>query len=253
MLNVKKQSASAPAAEASADQTAPVASRFATLAIIGSVSIALTACSSIGGTTYGTGKSQESELLKTVTSGFGILGEEEKKEPIDYSARGGLVLPPEGAPMPTPQTSQPASNSVATDWPQDPDKLRKLYHNRLTNMTEQERRALLAEIRKLPKEQRDQIFKNDPASTEFVNQIEEPDYSKHVSPAQAKAYSRQVKERLALIKERNGENSKGRKYLTQPPTRVTQVGPEVQQELDKLATEEQKEEKKGGLRRLWPF
>ncbi len=253
MLNVKKQSAIAPAAEAQVNQGSSITSRAAVLTMIGSLSIALTACSSIGGTTYGTGKSQEAELLKTVTSGFGLLGGEEEKAPIDYSARGGLVLPPEGAPMPTPQNERLASNSVATDWPQDPDKLRALYHTRLTNMTENERAALIAEIRKLPKEQRDLIFKNDPSSTSFANEIKDLDYSKPVSPGEAKAYSAQVKKRLALIKEHNGQNSKSRKYLTQPPTRVTEVTPEVQRELNKLSTEEKKEEKKGGLRRLWPF
>ena len=250
MLNEKKQSAIAPAAEAQVSQGSSITSRFAALTVIG---IALTACSSVSGTTYGTGKSQEAELLKTVTSGFGLLGDDEEKEAIDYSARGGLVLPPEGAPMPTPQSERLASNSVASDWPQDPDKLRALYRTRLTNMTERERASLIAEIRKLPKEQRDMIFKSDPRSKSFINEIKDPDYSKPVSPGEAKAYSEQVKKRLALIKEHNGQNSKGRKYLTQPPTRVTEVTPEVQQELNKLSTQEKQEEKKGGLRRLWPF
>lgn len=253
MVNAKIKSEIAPAAAGKESLLSKGTGRLATLAMIGAASMTLAACSSLGGTTYGTGKSQEAELLKTVTSGFGLFDDDEKKAPIDYSARGGLVLPPEGAPMPAPQNERQAANSVATDWPQDPDKLRALYRERLTNMTEKERASLIAEIRKLPKEQRDYIFKNDPRSTDFANQIEDIDYSKPVSPGKAKEYSRQVRERLALIKEANGGNSKGRKYLTQPPSRVTNVSPEVQQELDKLSTEEAKEEKKSALRRLWPF
>lgn len=253
MMNENNQSNFAPLAKASPNGTDAIGSRFVTLAVIGSMSVALAACSSIGGTTYGTGKTQEAELLETVTTGFGILGNGEEKKPIDYSARGGLVLPPKGTAMPAPQTGKKAPSTVATNWPQDPDKLRALYQERLTNMTDQERKALLAEIRKLPPEQRNYIIKNDPRSTNFANQIKDPDYSKEVSPGEAKEYSRQVRERLALINEANGNNRKGRKYLTQPPERVTNVSPEVQRELDRLTTEQAKEEKKGGLRKLWPF
>ncbi|WP_319531044.1 hypothetical protein [uncultured Cohaesibacter sp.] len=210
--------------------------------------LGLAACSGVGGTTYGTGVSQEQALLEDVSSLAGSLGGGEKKAPIDYQTRAGLVLPPDTTRLPPPQDGNKQVANTA-EWPTDPDELRKLYNERTANMTDKEREELLAAIRRLPPEQRDSIIKNNTKSADFANQVEQPGLR---ASAQAKAdYERQVKERLALIRLQNGESVKGRQYLTQPPERFTEVSPEVQQELAKIDPEKEKD--KPFLRKLWPF
>ena len=220
------------------------------LALLLPLSVSLTACAGIGGTTYGTGESQEAELLKDVTSGFGLLSGGEKKQPIDYSARAGLVLPPKGAALPQPQKRGQLASNAATNWPQDPDELRKLYQQKMANMTEAERKELLEIIRKLPPEQRNAIYKNDASA--FAQAIEEPDYSKGIDIVKENEYRKQVLARRAIIENKLGTNTKGRKYLTQPPESITDVTPEVQREIDSLDPDEKKKDK-NLLQRIWPF
>ena len=226
--------------------------RFTAVAVIAPVVLGLAGCAGIGGTTYGTGESQEAALLRDVTSGFGIIPDDREKEPIDYSARAGLVLPPDGAPLPAPQKSASAlAFANSANWPQDPDMLRMLYQERLSNMTEQDRKEFLAYIRTLPPEQRNAIIKNNSSSAAFARTIEEPDRTK-ASRAEIAEYERQVQERLALIREQRDLGVKGRKYLTEPPERFTELTPEVEREIALLEAEQAKESR-GGLRSLWPF
>lgn len=77
---------------------------------------ALAACGT--GTTYGTGKSTEVQLLESVGGLVGIKTEED--EPIVYSERAPLVVPGSGTNLQTPQTGNLDTNA---NWPQDPDKL----------------------------------------------------------------------------------------------------------------------------------
>lgn len=72
-----------------------------------------------GGNTYGTGVSQEAQLLSDVT-GILTLGSGEKKAPIDYSARPDLVRAPDGTALPQPV------ESVASDgsFPVNPEERR---------------------------------------------------------------------------------------------------------------------------------
>lgn len=214
---------------------------------------ALTACAGVGGTTYGTGESQEAAIVKDVTGLFGVIPTGEKPEPIDYSARAGLVLPPDSEALPPPGSGAGSPRTIATNWPQDPDVLRKAYHERMNSMTDEERKQLLEAIRALPPEKRDAIIKNDPRSTDFASQIEEPDPIT-ASAAERKAYEAQVKERLAMIRAANGQGKEGRQYLTQPPERFTEVTPELEREIAKIDPEKQDEgEKKGFMSKLWPF
>ena len=223
------------------------------LSMVGLVGVGLSACTNVGGMTYGTGETQEAALIKDVS---GLIGDSEKKAPIDYSARPGLVLPPDGSNLPTPVDGRGQAASVATNWPQDPDELRRIYQEKLATMTDKDRQSLLAAIRALPKEQRDAIIKNDPRATAFANQIEEHDYSKGPATAgQNKRYSEQVKARLALINAANGKNQDPNKrvYLTQPPESFRELTPEVQQELAKAQTEPEKKKGKSFFGKLWPF
>lgn len=73
----------------------------------------------MGGTTYGTGVSQEAQLLSDV-AGLVTLGSGEEKAPIDYSARPDLVRAPDGTALPQPV------DQVASDgsFPVDPEERR---------------------------------------------------------------------------------------------------------------------------------
>nr|WP_321462702.1 hypothetical protein [uncultured Cohaesibacter sp.] len=227
-------------------------SGFIALVMLGS--LGLSGCSGISSTTYGTGETHERELLEDVTGLLGALPNEKKRNNIDYSARAGLVLPPEGTPLPTPEDGSKPLAYADANWPQDPDKLREIYNERMENMTDEERAQLLEAIRRLPPEQRDSIIKNNTASSEFARQIKEPDFSKGpVDPYEMKEYDKQVKQRLALIRsQKEGEKGK-RTYLTQPPERFTDVTPEVASEMEKLKQEENGGKKKRFFSRLWPF
>ena len=214
--------------------------RLVSLALVAPLAVSLSACSSMVGTTYGTGETQEQALMRDVTNLFGVIPAE-RKEPINYRARAGLVVPPEGAPLPTPENTSLLASNASNNWPTDPDALRAAYQERVETMTPEEREQLLAEMRKLPKEQRDAFFKNNPSANTFINEVEEPDFET-ASADEMRDYYRQVEERKALIRLKNGENVKGRKYLTQPPERFTDVSPEVQQEIARI---EQEGETKG--------
>lgn len=229
------------------------------LSVVTLTAIGLSGCAGMGGMTYGTGESQEEALLNDVSGvlGGGILGGKKEKAAIDYSARPGLVLPPETASLPTPGNKSSEVAKLATNWPQDPDQLRRLYHERLKNSgSDEERRAIIASIQKLPKSQRDQILDDNSEAIAFARQIEEPDFSKGpVDPYTLRRYEEQVRKRKALLLAANGQSNDPtkRKYLTQPPVAYRSLTPEVQAELAKAKTSEETEEKKTGLSRLWPF
>ncbi|MCT4654723.1 MAG: hypothetical protein N4A65_02815 [Cohaesibacter sp.] len=218
----------------------------------------LAACSGIGGTTYGTGTTQEEALISDLNNITNIT--DEQGEAIDYTARPGLVIPPSASNLPKPIDKQQTGRLLtASDWPRDPDLLRKAYLERLDTMNDKEREAFLAAVRSLPKAQRDAILKNDPRVTSFTRNIKEHDFAKDgpTSSGQAAEYSKQVKERLALINAVNDKNSAKRKYLTQPPSKYRTHDPKVKAEMEKISTGETQldDKKKSGnaLSRLWPF
>ena len=63
--------------------------------------VVLSGCT--GTSTYGTGKTQERQLFDDITGIVSLGGE--KKEPIDYSSRSGLVKPPAQSALPAPAES----------------------------------------------------------------------------------------------------------------------------------------------------
>ncbi len=74
----------------------------------------------LGGNTYGTGVTQEAQLLSDV-AGLVTLGSRDKKEQINYSARPDLVRAPDGTVLP-----QPVDNVASADgsFPVDPEERR---------------------------------------------------------------------------------------------------------------------------------
>ena len=77
------------------------------------LALGLGACSQ---TTYGTGTPVGMQTIEDI-AGIADLGGQ-KKDPIKYTPRPGLVQPPTGAPLPPPGSERQA---VAANWPNDPD------------------------------------------------------------------------------------------------------------------------------------
>ena len=78
--------------------------------------MALSGC--VGGTTFGTGVSQEQQLLNDL-QGMMSFGSKKRKKPIDYSARPDLILLSQTAALPAPQEEE--SSTSATNWPESPE------------------------------------------------------------------------------------------------------------------------------------
>ncbi len=72
----------------------------------------------VGGTTYGTGVTQEAQLLQDL-EGMMSFGSKKKKARIDYSARPDLVLPAQTAALPSPLETE--SSTSNTNWPENPE------------------------------------------------------------------------------------------------------------------------------------
>lgn len=74
----------------------------------------ISACS---GTTYGTGVTSEEQLVRDLTGALSLAPE--KKEPIEYSPRPGIVKPPSTEVLPPPQESVATPENPA--WPESPE------------------------------------------------------------------------------------------------------------------------------------
>ena len=79
---------------------------------------AMTLSGCVGGTTFGTGVSQEKQLLQDI-EGMLSLGSKKRKVAIDYSARPGLVLPSQSAALRAPVDEESSTSNV--DWPESPE------------------------------------------------------------------------------------------------------------------------------------
>ena len=78
------------------------------------LTVGLSGC--MGGTTYGTGVSQEEQTLKDVYSMFNLKSE---RKNIDYTPRADLVVPQNTQELPEPIDS--AATTSSPDWPETPD------------------------------------------------------------------------------------------------------------------------------------
>ena len=86
------------------------------LLVLGVLALGLSGC--IGGTTFGTGVSQEQQLLEDL-EGMMSMGSKKRKRKIDYSARPDLVLPAKTAALPAPLETESSTSNV--DWPESPE------------------------------------------------------------------------------------------------------------------------------------
>ncbi len=83
------------------------------------VSAFLSGC--LGGPTYGTGTSQNVQLLQDITS-IASIGSPGKNQKTDYKPRPEIVEPPEGATLPQPQQSLASKDNPA--WLESPEETR---------------------------------------------------------------------------------------------------------------------------------
>ncbi len=84
--------------------------------VLGGAAFALTGC--VGGTTYGTGVTQEAQLLKDL-EGMISFGSKRTKKNIDHSARPNLVMPSKTATLPAPLDQESSSSNA--NWPESPE------------------------------------------------------------------------------------------------------------------------------------
>lgn len=84
---------------------------------LGVSALVLSGC--IGGTTYGTGVTQEQQLVNDVRGMVSLGKTNRSKTRIDYSARPDLVLPGQTTSLPAPQEQVSSSSNV--DWPESPE------------------------------------------------------------------------------------------------------------------------------------
>ncbi len=84
--------------------------------VLGGAALVLTGC--VGGTTYGTGVTQEAQLLKDLEGMFSF-GSKKTKKNIDHSARPDLVMPSKTAALPVPLDQESSSSNA--NWPESPE------------------------------------------------------------------------------------------------------------------------------------
>ncbi|MEL6503877.1 MAG: hypothetical protein AAFQ10_05405 [Pseudomonadota bacterium] len=170
------------------------------IAVVGMA--ALAGCS---GTTYGTGVTQEQQLVTDVSSMLTLSRGERKK--IDYSARSGLVKPSKTSTLPPPAETV---SSQSAYFPQNPEEL----ESRLRDEADREQEILASGGQLSPEllAAREAARKRNKRSGLGASRA---DTDGKESYQEIVARQKEYKRRKAL---REGEFSpKARKYLTQPP------------------------------------
>jgi len=157
-----------------------------------------------GTSTYGTGKTQEAQLLEDLTS-IATIGSGEKKKPINYISRPGLVKPPQVAGLPTPAEKV---SSQAGYFPVSPEEKRADLLKRIEE-AEAKGEELPEDVQQLRKEAaaKSNASGRGRFHTDYVDDTIKSDEAK--------------KSRLAFLKRKAElDGTRGaapRKYLTEPP------------------------------------
>jgi len=184
--------------------------------------LVLTALAGCSGTTYGTGVSPETQTLTDVMS-IASLGAEDRP-PIDYKARGGIVVPPSNA---LPPPGEAVASADQANWPKDKDIARR---------KKRENDAVAPNSEGAPN------LKLAPGQTTFSRR--EDDYNEARKAEGKKAWD-------ALHSGKSGSfdanGNPTRKYLTEPPTAYRASDPNAPM------TEPEKVKKKFDVSKLWPF
>lgn len=167
-----------------------------------------------GTSTYGTGVTQEAQLLKDVTN-MVALGSSEKKKPINYQPRPGLIAAPAGAQLPAPL--EDANDGEAGYFPQDQEAVRQRLLRESESRDPVVRRNALAELKRRykPEAGTTNYYEDDSTRVARLKRSPRDINGNDVSPELIK---RQREEFLKKKAEINGvRGAAPRKYLTEPP------------------------------------
>lgn len=166
-----------------------------------------------GGTTYGTGVTQEQQTIEDLAN---LLTFRKKRSRIDYSARPDLVVPEDKA---LTQPVEETPDTAAVDWPETPeDRIAKVRAE-----AEEAEKTPGGKIRYALKEKRFRSQKKGiegieaPVGEGVPNVSCDPD-GKLMRQCTDEEISRAVKAQRARLK---GATGGQRKYLTEPPNEYT--------------------------------
>lgn len=163
--------------------------------------IALSACT--GTSTYGTGKTQEAQLLEDI-GGIAMIGSKKDKPQIDYMSRPGLVKPTDSQ-LPPPAEGVPGADG---NFPQNPEQ-RRLALLKEIEEAEKNGEALPQEVIAMRK-----AAITRPGDPGYINPAEDK-VSGRLDAKEEKAAREAFLKRQAEIKGATG--AAPRRYLTEPP------------------------------------
>ncbi len=184
--------------------------RSLNLAVVLTAGVVLSGC--VGGTTYGTGVSQEAQTVKDLTN---ILSLKKKRNTIDYASRSDIVVP-EQKTLVEPQA--PQSSQATPDWPESPaQRIARIRAEaeEANGGSLGQQVAFANQDKDLPTAPRKKILKSAPLGQGVPNISCDPDgiIMRRCSDSEI---------RNAVLQARNPQTSSGttvaqRRYLTEPP------------------------------------
>ncbi|MGI9357297.1 MAG: hypothetical protein ACR2PF_19340 [Rhizobiaceae bacterium] len=187
--------------------------RIATAAALLASTALVAGCS--GSNTYGTGVSQESQLISDL-AGIVPLGTTERKAPIDYSSRPKLVRAPENdGTLPTPAETSGAQSAY---FPTNPEERKASLNSRVKKPFTRRDGGIEYTI---PEDVDAPSATGEPIDDQTRGRADDGTGDREPSAAEMANRSTQGKEaRLKRMKELSGGVALGtgpRRYLTQPP------------------------------------
>ena len=187
--------------------------RIATFVTLLASTTFLAACS--GSNTYGTGVSQEAQLLSDL-SGIVALGPAERKKPIDYSARPKLVRAPADGTLPSP--AEQGGGAESAYFPTNPEERQAARNARVAKPWTRRDGGIdhtIPEDVDAPSASREAPYEPWRGRADDGTGDREPSAAE-----MARNSIEGKKERLKRFREITGNGSLGtgpRRYLTQPP------------------------------------
>ncbi|MEM7301656.1 MAG: hypothetical protein AAF468_11285 [Pseudomonadota bacterium] len=164
----------------------------------------------VGSSTYGTGKTQERQLLEDLNDIIPVGGRE-KKTRIDYSSRPKLVKPSDPTKLPEPVQTTASTNNA--NFPEDPEARRLRLQGEAVEVEERSGRVPVSELTR--KKEGAVYSRHNSARIKNSNIVEQNEHSSTLNLSESR---KQRKERLKRKAELAGvQGAAPRRYLTEPP------------------------------------
>lgn len=156
----------------------------------------------VAGTTFGTGVTQEQQLIQDI-EGMVSLGSKRKKARLDYSQRPELVIPANTQALPDPEDQ--ASTTSNVDWPENPEQRLARIRSEAEEADPRSGEISVEELKRKKVGIRQ--------SNNYGSQVTDRDGHQAINELKSGEYKKaqMLKKKLAYS---NGPN---RKYLTEPP------------------------------------